>query len=59
MRVWVRKKESLTEQTLIKLENYYHTAIKDNVPTVPKIKTVIYASLYYCVLIEQKSQHKK
>ncbi|GFU38536.1 uncharacterized protein TNCV_3399681 [Trichonephila clavipes] len=54
-----RKKGSLTDKNISKLQNYYRKAIKDNVPDTDKMKTAIYASLMHCSSTDKKPMHGK
>ncbi|GFX90084.1 uncharacterized protein TNCV_2420681 [Trichonephila clavipes] len=52
-----RKQGSLTDKNITKLQNYYRTAVKDNVPDTDKMKTAIYASLMHCSSADKKPMH--
>lgn len=54
-----KKRGNLTEGTIIKLQNYYRKAIKDNAPDIDKMKTAALASLYHCMSTDDKPQHSK
>lgn len=50
---------SLTEGTIVKLTNYYRSAIKKNIPNVEQMKTAVFATLYHCMSTDQLPQHFK
>lgn len=54
-----RKKGSLKEDTIKRLQNYYRNAIKHNAPDVPKMKSAIFASLFHCMSTDKKPMHSK
>ncbi|GBN55447.1 hypothetical protein AVEN_65563-1 [Araneus ventricosus] len=54
-----RKEGSLKESTILKLTNFYRKAIKDNVPDGQKMKTAIFASLFYTSLTDKAPKHNK
>ncbi|KAF8784232.1 hypothetical protein HNY73_011541 [Argiope bruennichi] len=54
-----RKVGSLKESTILKLTNYYRKAIKENVPDVQKMKSAIFASLFYCSSTDKTPKHSK
>lgn len=54
-----RKRGNLKEETIVKLQNYYRKAIKDNAPNIEKMKTAIFATLYHCMSTDKKPVHSK
>lgn len=54
-----RKEGSLTENTILKLTNFYRKAIKDNVPDVQKMKTAIFATLFHSSSTDKAPKHTK
>nr|XP_042913580.1 uncharacterized protein LOC122273614 [Parasteatoda tepidariorum] len=52
-----RKKGNLTEANILKLQNYYRKAIRQNVPDISKMKSAIYASLKHCSSTDAKPSH--
>ncbi|GBM51878.1 hypothetical protein AVEN_186169-1 [Araneus ventricosus] len=54
-----RKKGRLKESTILNLTNFYRKAIKDNVPDVQKMKTAIFASLFYISWTDKTLKHNK
>lgn len=54
-----RKRGSLKDTTVVKLQNFYRKAIKDNAPDIDKMKTAIFASLYHCKSTDKRPQHNK
>ncbi|GBN79805.1 hypothetical protein AVEN_243360-1 [Araneus ventricosus] len=54
-----RKEESLKENTILKLTNFYRKTIKGNVPDVQKMKTAIFASLFHTSSSDKAPKHNK
>lgn len=54
-----KKKGSLTDVTITKLQNFYRKAIKENAPDVDKMKSSILATLYHCMSSDEKPHHNK
>ncbi|GFW92280.1 uncharacterized protein TNCV_3541661 [Trichonephila clavipes] len=50
---------NLKENTIVKLNNFYRKAIKDNVPDVRKMKGAILASLFHCSSTDKTPKHSK
>lgn len=54
-----KKQGSLTEEKIVKLQNYYRCAIKKNVPDVKKMKTAIFATLLHEMSTDSEPRHEK
>lgn len=54
-----KKQGSLTEATIVKLQNFYRKGIVDNAPDVVKMKSSIFATLFHCMSTDAKPMHSK
>lgn len=54
-----KKYGSLTEEKIVKLQNYYRCAITKNIPHVEKMKTAIFATLQHEMSTDNDPRHEK
>lgn len=54
-----RKCGSLKDETIGKLQGFFRKAIKDNAPSIPNMKTAIFATLFHCMSTDDNPQHHK
>ncbi|KAJ4433906.1 hypothetical protein ANN_16219 [Periplaneta americana] len=54
-----KKPGHLKEETIVKLCNYYRSAVKKNIPNVDDMKSAIYATSYHCMSTNENPQHFK
>lgn len=52
-----RGEGNLTDEVITKLQGYYHSAIKNNLPDATKMQRAVLASLYHCSSTDAKPQH--
>lgn len=50
---------TMKSESIVKLQNYYRSAIKNNVPNIEQMKSAIFATLYHCMSTDEKPQHFK
>ncbi|GBO43982.1 hypothetical protein AVEN_219740-1 [Araneus ventricosus] len=54
-----KKRGSLKDETIKKLQNFYRKAITDNAPDIDKMKSYIFATFHHCMSTDKNPHHSK